>query len=108
MIKSSHILRYVLKNRKTGTVYMVVCFTLFLKEDVNEDGSLKEGVDPYKGKPPRELERQRAEAAAMEEDDGDEDEEDDSDDDFASAKGGSVKDAINGAKKDETSADDVD
>lgn len=100
-------LRYVLKNRKTGTVYMVVCFTLFLKEDVNEDGSLKEGVDPYKGKPPRELEKQRAEAAAQKDDD--EDDEDDSDDDeFSSAKGGSVKDATNSAKKDETSADDVD
>ena len=100
-------LRYVLKNRKTGTVYMVVCFTLFLKEDVNEDGSLKEGVNPYKGKPPRELERKAAEEAAKKEED-DEEEDDSDDDDFASAKGGSVKDATNGAKKDETSADDVD
>lgn len=105
-------LRYVLKNRKTGTVYMVVCFTLFLKEDVNKDGSLKEGVDPYKGKPPRELERKAAEEAAKKEEEDDEDDDDDEDDsdddDFASAKGGSVKDATNGAKKDETGADDVD
>lgn len=105
-------LRYVLKNRKTGTVYMVVCFTLFLKEDVNEDGSLKEGVDPYKGKPPRELERKAAEKAMKkEEEDGGEEEDDDDDsddDDFASAKGSSIKNATNGAKKDETSADDVD
>jgi hypothetical protein len=43
-IKRSHTLRYVLKNRKTGTVYLVVLFTLYLKEDVNEDGSIKEGV----------------------------------------------------------------
>jgi hypothetical protein len=34
----------VLKNRKTDTVYLVVLFTLYLKEDVNEDGSIKEGV----------------------------------------------------------------
>lgn len=39
--KRSHTLRYVLKNRKTDTVYLVVLFTLFLKEDVNEDGSIK-------------------------------------------------------------------
>ncbi|KAK7220024.1 hypothetical protein V2G26_008027 [Clonostachys chloroleuca] len=38
-------LRYVLRNRATGEVYMTVCFTLHLKEDVNEDGTLKEGVD---------------------------------------------------------------
>lgn len=104
-------LRYVLKNRRTGTVYMVVCFTLFLKEDVNEDGSLKEGVDPYKGKPPREIERKAAEQAAKKEEDDeedDDDEDDSEDDDFASAKGGSVKDATNGAKNDETSSDDVD
>jgi hypothetical protein len=43
-IKRSHTLRYVLKNRKTDTVYLVVLFTLYLKEDVNEDGSIKEGV----------------------------------------------------------------
>ncbi|KAM7191713.1 Protein of unknown function (DUF1769) domain containing protein [Naviculisporaceae sp. PSN 640] len=34
-------LRYVLRNRSTGQVYLVVLFTLHLKEDVNEDGSLK-------------------------------------------------------------------
>ena len=105
MIKRSHMLRYVLKNRKTGTVYMVVCFTLFLKEDVNEDGSLKEGVDPYKGKPPRDLEKKANE-------DVDDDEDEDSDnDDFESAKGGSVKAGeTNGAKKEDdgTNADDVD
>ncbi|CAI6096205.1 unnamed protein product [Clonostachys chloroleuca] len=43
--KRSHTLRYVLRNRATGEVYMTVCFTLYLKEDVNEDGTLKEGVD---------------------------------------------------------------
>ena len=42
--KRSHALRYVLKNRATDTVYLVVLFTLYLKEDVNEDGTIKEGV----------------------------------------------------------------
>lgn len=99
-------LRYVLKNRKTGTVYMVVCFTLFLKEDVNEDGSLKEGVNPYKGKPPRDLEKKSDEDE--DEDEDDDEEGSDDDDDFESAKGGSVKET-NGVKTDDdTSADDVD
>ncbi|KAJ4292860.1 hypothetical protein N0V88_005518 [Collariella sp. IMI 366227] len=39
--KRSHQLRYVLRNRSTGQVYLVVLFTLHLKEDVNEDGTLK-------------------------------------------------------------------
>jgi len=34
-------LRYVLRNRSTRQVYLVVLFTLYLKEDVNDDGSLK-------------------------------------------------------------------
>jgi hypothetical protein len=40
-LKRSHQLRYVLRNRSTGQVYLVVLFTLHLAEDVNEDGSLK-------------------------------------------------------------------
>ncbi|KAK8852043.1 DUF1769-domain-containing protein [Apiospora arundinis] len=39
--KRSHRLRYVLRNKSTGETYLVVLFTLYLKEDVNEDGSLK-------------------------------------------------------------------
>ncbi|KAI1474262.1 DUF1769-domain-containing protein [Daldinia eschscholtzii] len=39
--KRSHTLRYTLRNRSTGKTYLVVCFTLYRKEDVNEDGSLK-------------------------------------------------------------------
>jgi len=42
----------VLKNRKTDVIYLVVLFTLYLKEDVNEDGSIKEGVvggKPHEG-----------------------------------------------------------
>ncbi|KAF2968082.1 hypothetical protein GQX73_g5525 [Xylaria multiplex] len=34
-------LRYVLRNRTTGDTYLVILFSLYLKEDVNEDGSLK-------------------------------------------------------------------
>lgn len=40
----------MLKNRVTGVVYLVVVFSLYLKEDVNEDGTIKEGVDLNKGK----------------------------------------------------------
>lgn len=39
--KRSHQLRYVLRNRTTKQVYLVILFTLYPKEDVNEDGSLK-------------------------------------------------------------------
>ncbi|KAI1100306.1 DUF1769-domain-containing protein [Jackrogersella minutella] len=39
--KRSHTLRYVLRNRSTDDTYLVIVFTLYLKEDVNEDGSLK-------------------------------------------------------------------
>ncbi|ETS73153.1 hypothetical protein PFICI_15098 [Pestalotiopsis fici W106-1] len=34
-------LRYVLRNKSTSDTYLVVIFSLYLKEDVNEDGSLK-------------------------------------------------------------------
>jgi hypothetical protein len=30
-----------LRNKSTGEVYLVILFTLYLKEDVNEDGSIK-------------------------------------------------------------------
>lgn len=43
-IKRSHALRYTLKNRQTDQVYMVVVFTLYLKEDVDENGNIKQGV----------------------------------------------------------------
>jgi hypothetical protein len=42
--KRSHTLRYVLRNRVTDEVYLAVVFSLYLKEDVNEDGSLKPGA----------------------------------------------------------------
>ncbi|CZR56038.1 uncharacterized protein PAC_05926 [Phialocephala subalpina] len=47
--KRSHTLRYVLKNRATDTVLFVVLFTLYLKEDVDESGIVKDGVEG--GKP---------------------------------------------------------
>jgi hypothetical protein len=62
--KRSHTLRYVLKNRATDKVLFVVLFTLYLKADVNEDGSLREGVEG--GKPLAllsEADKQRYEAA---------------------------------------------
>src|SRR4051812_6601523 len=43
--KRSHTLRYVLKNRATDRVLFVVLFTLYLKEDVDEEGNVKEGVE---------------------------------------------------------------
>lgn len=39
----------MLKNRKTDQVLFVVLFTLYLKEDVDEHGVLKDGVEG--GKP---------------------------------------------------------
>lgn len=57
--KRSHTLRYVLKNRKTDTVLFVVLFTLYLKEDVDEKGNLKDGVEG--GKPFELMPREQAE-----------------------------------------------
>ncbi|KAJ6437340.1 putative ankyrin repeat protein [Purpureocillium lavendulum] len=37
-------LRYVLRNRSTGEVYLVVIFTIYLKEDVGEDGTIRHGA----------------------------------------------------------------
>ncbi|SPO02065.1 uncharacterized protein DNG_04738 [Cephalotrichum gorgonifer] len=34
-------LRYVLRNKRTKDIYLVVVFSLYLKEDLEEDGSLK-------------------------------------------------------------------
>lgn len=35
----------MLKNRATGDVLLIVLFTLYLKEDVDEHGNVKEGVE---------------------------------------------------------------
>jgi hypothetical protein len=39
--RRSHTLRYVLRNKATGQVYLVILFTLYRKEDVDEDGFVK-------------------------------------------------------------------
>ncbi|EXA50986.1 hypothetical protein FOVG_03482 [Fusarium oxysporum f. sp. pisi HDV247] len=42
-------LRYVLRNKETGEPYLVILFSLYHKDYVNEDGSLKEGAqDSFK------------------------------------------------------------
>lgn len=41
--RRSHTLRYVLRNRKTGECYLAICFTIHLKDDVAEDGTILEG-----------------------------------------------------------------
>ena len=35
----------MLKNRKTNTVLLVVSFTLYLNEDLDEEGNVKPGVE---------------------------------------------------------------
>ncbi|KAK1725458.1 uncharacterized protein BDZ83DRAFT_576573 [Colletotrichum acutatum] len=42
-------LRYVLRNKTTSDVYLVVLFEIHLKEDVNEDGTLKASTGGVKG-----------------------------------------------------------
>lgn len=59
--KRSHQLRYVLRNRTTKQVYLVVLFTLYLREDVNEDGTLKpEAARAYTTHSPAAVEDQAA------------------------------------------------
>ncbi|ODA79542.1 hypothetical protein RJ55_05136 [Drechmeria coniospora] len=43
-LRRSHSLRYVLRNKMTGEVYLVLVFTIFLHEDVDEHGFIKEGA----------------------------------------------------------------
>jgi hypothetical protein len=42
--RRSHQLRYVLRNKETDQTYLVILFTLYHKDYVNEDGSLKPGA----------------------------------------------------------------
>lgn len=44
-IRRSHSLRYVLKDRNTDRLLFAITFTLYLKEDVDEEGNVKEGVE---------------------------------------------------------------
>ncbi|KAL0934705.1 F-box domain containing protein [Colletotrichum truncatum] len=43
--KRSHQLRYVLRNRSTDQVYLVILFTIHYQADINEDGSIKAGAE---------------------------------------------------------------
>jgi hypothetical protein len=96
-IKRSHTLRYVLKNRVDGTVYLVVLFTLYRKKDINEDGTIKEGVHLDEGMP---LEEEEVEESGTDTD---------GEDQYESAEEGEKEEG----KKEtggfrETSANDVD
>jgi hypothetical protein len=54
----------VLKNRKTDTVLFVVLFTLYLKEDVDENGNVKDGVEggkPFEMMPKEQMEKHQRE-----------------------------------------------
>ena len=43
--RRSHTLRYVLRNKTTGDVYLAVCFTIHLREDVDEEGNVREDAE---------------------------------------------------------------
>lgn len=77
---------------------MVVCFTLYLKEDIDEDGSLKEGVEMYKGKPPGGYRNKADEDSDDEDEDGDSEEDEVVDESVAKSKAPTAT----------TNADDVD
>ncbi|KAJ9150317.1 DUF1769-domain-containing protein [Pleurostoma richardsiae] len=95
-------LRYVLRNRATKDVYLVVLFTLYLKEDVNEDGSIK----------PEALKAYSRTAAPLGGTEPTEDEEEDEEEEFDGEK--AIEEArrklstVDVGDKEETSADDVD
>ena len=82
-----------------------MCFTLYLKEDVKEDGSLKEGVEMYKGKPPGGYRNKAIEENADYDDD---DEEESDDEEEAEKPAAAAKSAGEGKGNAATSADDVD
>ncbi|KAJ3474070.1 hypothetical protein NLG97_g10006 [Lecanicillium saksenae] len=85
-------LRYVLRNKTTGDVYLVVVFSLFLREDLNEDGTLKEGAQQHSAGAPASATKSAG------------DNEHDHDEDAAMKK---ARDEF-GTPHHETSADDVD
>lgn len=94
-MKRSHSLRYTLKNRKTDEVLFCVVFTLYLKEDVDEKGNVKDGVEggkPYVGNAEEEKRHEKAKTGGEEVEEGETGKE-------------NVKVGGGGA---ETSADDVD
>lgn len=60
----------MLRNRSTSDIYLVVLFTIHRAEDVNEDGSLKQDIQPYQPAAPADYgngaEADHDEAAALE------------------------------------------
>ncbi|KAB5584883.1 hypothetical protein GE09DRAFT_945876 [Coniochaeta sp. 2T2.1] len=91
-------LRYVLRNKTTGQVYLVILFALYLKEDVNEDGSIK----PHAFEAAKKASGHVATDGADETKDSDEES-------FDEEK--AIEEArrkLSGVAVDETSADDVD
>jgi hypothetical protein len=47
--RRSHRLRYVLRNRSTSDTYLVILITIHHKDNVNEDGTLKDTPPPTPG-----------------------------------------------------------
>ena len=97
----------MLRNRTTKDVYLVVLFTLYLKEDVNEDGSLKpEALKAYtSGKTFQDKSKGKdssAEAA------GHDDKEEHFDEEKVLEEARRSLSNVNVAGTEETSADDVD
>lgn len=93
--KRSHQLRYVLRNKETDEVYLVLFFTIYLKDDVNEDGTIKEGAD-----------RRAAQVASGHE--ASDDKPDDDHDEEKALKEAKEKLGPTHGEETETSADDVD
>ena len=104
-MKRSHQLRYVLRNRATEEVYLVVLFTLYLKEDVNEDGSLKpEALKAYTSG--KKFQNKAAEGSSAEDDHAKTDENFDHDKALDEARRSLSQ--VDVTATEETSADDVD
>ncbi|KAH8816492.1 hypothetical protein F5884DRAFT_725640 [Xylogone sp. PMI_703] len=113
--KRSHTLRYVLKNKATNEVLLVVLFTLYLKEDIDEEGNIKPGVvggKPFKGTAKgygSDEDEEEDEDADDEDDDEDADDEDDDEEDSESGEDDNVEKRKNGVLNGaDTSADDID
>lgn len=69
----------MLKNRATNKVLFVVCFTLYLKEDIDADGNVKPGVVggiPFDKMDKELAEKHQRKKNGEDEEDEDEDEED--------------------------------
>lgn len=65
----------MLRNKTSGAVYLVVVFSLFLREDVGEDGKLKEGAQQHRAGGAGTAAADTTAAAAQAEDEHEHDEE---------------------------------